>query len=304
MSDTLEQELRAALTEHAANLSPEAVERLARIDFRAQSRRLPGRSRFWPGLAGVGGALIAGIIAAVVLFSSSAPVAYAGWTPTPTTPTPAALAAATAACNRAPGLEGLPVRARRPVLTDARGRYTAELYVVGDDVVWDCISDGRSGDTNVGAGDLQIYKAPRADQLGLPGGGGGSAPGFRESTDPNQPLPPQFQAALQHIRDPTLRAEREAGLRRMLILGVETHVYGLAGSRIAAATFAFANGVTVDATVQKGWYFAWWPGLDYPTSVQITTRAGATITSQMPGPSCPPGSSTCIFAGVRLPTTP
>ena len=218
-------------------------------------------------LAAAGATLAAGIVAAILSFSSSGPVAYAGRTPTLTTPTPAAVAVATAACNRhGARLTG------HPVLTATRGRYTALIYVSGDEVSV-CISDGRWDHTSGGSDRmiLRFYAAPRPDQLGLPGGGGASAPGFAAATSPRQRLKPQIQR----------------------------HVYGLAGRDISTVTFDFATGASVRATVTHGWYFAWWPGLDYPTSVRVTTASGALRVSRMPRAGCKPGRSACVFAGFR-----
>ena len=63
--------------------------------------------------------------------------------------------------------------------------------------------------------------------------------------------------------------------------GVESDDFGMAGSDVSAVTFDFAGGLTVDATVQNGWYFAWWPTLDDPASVQITTTSGADADRRM-----------------------
>jgi hypothetical protein len=101
------------------------------------------------------------------------------------------------------------------------------------------------------------------------------------------------------------RTQRALAIRRLLTGGgYGEHILGQAGSSISAVTFAFANGETVAATVQNGWYFAWWPWLTDPTSVQVTTSSGA-VTSPMrestvgaddPAPACTPGSSGCVFA--------
>ena len=70
---------------------------------------------------------------------------------------------------------------------------------------------------------------------------------------------------------------------------------GLAGDDVSAVEFQFADGSTVDATVQNGWYFAWWPGHAWPTSVKVTANA-ATTTSPMSLSACQRGPSRCVFA--------
>jgi hypothetical protein len=228
-------------------------------------------------------------------------MAYADWSATPVTPTPAALAAAVAACNRIDSrthYSGTPMLTGQPVLTDARGKYVAAIYASGSSVNV-CISDGHDTGSSTGGGTLGFYATPGPDQLGLPTGGGGSAPGF-PGANPNQPLPPQMRTAMQAQpqlkNNPSLLAKDEAERQHALDQGVETHLVGLAGSDIADATFVFANGKTVTATVQNGWYFAWWPNIDQPTSVQVTTRDGKTITSQM---HCKPGTNSCMLAGIN-----
>ncbi|MGC9221850.1 MAG: hypothetical protein ACP5H2_10955 [Solirubrobacteraceae bacterium] len=266
--------------ELAASRSSSAEASLGAVAYRLRTSR---GGKLWAAIGASGTALTAGIITAIVLLSSGAPAAYAGWTPVPATPRPAAVATATAACNDA---NGSPVLTGRPVVTDARGIYTAAIYTFGDDT-WICISDGQRDDSELSMNRLVLasYAAPGPDQIGLPTGGGGSAQGFDE------PSTAQSNATLQNLPGPVAR--REAILRR----GLETHLAGRAGKDVSAVKFLFVNATTVDATVQNGWYFAWWPGLDNPTSVQVTTSSG-TVTSQMPGQQCRTGSSSCVFAGV------
>jgi hypothetical protein len=152
------------------------------------------------------------------------------------------------------------------VLTDARGNFVAAIYVSGTRES-DCISDGRDTSTGEGSNDMRLafYTAPGPDQLGLASGGGGSASGFPGGRS----------------RD-----------------GVYEYRLGLAGSNIIAVTFRFGDRTTVEATVQNGWYFAWWPNTDYPTSVQLTTRSRSRITSQI---NCKTGVRGCGFAGFNAP---
>jgi hypothetical protein len=132
---------------------------------------------------------------------------------------------------------------------------------------------------------LKFYAAPGPDQLGLPAGGGGSAKGF------GHPSPGQLKASLKNL--PNSVAYRDSVLRR----GVETQLAGRAGRDVSAVQFVFADGSKVDATIQNGWYFAWWPALDYPSSVQVTAGS-KTRTSPMPSAKCQSGSDRCAFAGI------
>jgi hypothetical protein len=259
MNDLLESELRTAFAARLETVSPEREARLCAFDYRSRARR---HRRVW---AAMGTALTGGVVAAILMLSSGASVAQ-GWTPIPTAPSAAAVAAATAACNWVDAPNGPPALTGTPVLTDGRGSYTAAIYVSGD-VTHTCISNGQHTATGIATDDgvtLRLHAAPGPDQLGDPSGGGGSAPGFRASdgsTSSNQ----------------------------------EEDVHGLAGSDVSAVTFAFADGSTVQATVQNGWYFAWWPSDSWPTTVQVTTGSG-TRTSPMSAGACRSQATGCVFA--------
>jgi hypothetical protein len=278
-------ELEAAIR-HQLEARPRS--RFPAIDYRP--RRSRGRT-LWAAVGVSGTALIAGIATAIVLLSSGAPAAYAGWIPVPTTPTPAAVAAATAACNRLYDLNGPPVLTGRPVLTDARGIYTAAIYVSGE-ATRVCISAGHRDHSQVGMNRsvLAVNAAPGPDQLSLPATGGGSAQGFSQAW--NTPR----SATQQSLPGP--------GASRYLPYDYERHMDGLAGEHVSAVTFVFAGGTTVDATVRNGWYFAWWPGSAYPTSVQVTTAAGTVTSPMRSAQECRSASRGCVFAaGQRVQTS-
>ncbi len=115
MPDQLEQSLREAMSQRAAQLDPNSIARLRAIDYRPRRRRSGLVSAV--SAVGVGGAVAA--LTAVFALSSGAAPAFAGWRPTPTSPAPGQLARATQACGQDLG---------RPVLTDSRGPYTASIY--------------------------------------------------------------------------------------------------------------------------------------------------------------------------------
>lgn len=309
MTGPLETELRTTLRECAALMPAEATERITRIDYRPSPGRKHPRLGIWSIIGTTGVAAAACAAAVVLLFSSSAgplgvrqlgvPLAYADWSATPVAPTPLALAAAMAACNRIDSwnhYSGTPKLTGQPLLTDARSKYVAAVFASGSSVNY-CISDGRHSST--GGGTLSLYSAPGPDQLGQPTGGGGPAPGF-PGGNANQPLPPQLLKAIradpQFKNHPALLAKEEAARQAVLDHGVESNIVGRAGRDIASATFAFANGKTVTATVQNGWYFAWWPNINRPTSVQVTTTSGSTIDSNL---NCKSGADSCVFAGIN-----
>jgi hypothetical protein len=279
VTDVLEQDLRAALAERAACMpdASDAIGRLRHVDYR--SRHAPSRRRrrpawlpLWPALGGATAALGAGIATAIVLLSSGAAPALAGWTPVPTTPTPAALAKVTKACRWASGPLLRRAMTGKLVLVDQRGRFIAELYTAGI-YAGVCISGGRRDDTG-GGGDtvvLHFYAAPGPDQLGMPDNGGGGTLGF-DSSNPHQ-------------------------------YGLVRHAFGLAGKNVRAVSFRFAGGSVVKATVEHGWYFAWWPNMNYPTSVRVRTTSGTIRSPMMPtggqGRGCRFGARRCVWSGFR-----
>ena len=166
-------------------------------------------------------------------------------------------ATAVAACNWLISRNGPPAFAGKPVLVDGLGSYTAAIYVNGREART-CISTGQHTATSVATSPLSLDPAPGPDQLGSPSGGGGRAPGFAGASQ-------------------------------------EENVQGRAGSAVSAVEFEFQDRSAVKATVQDGWYFAWWPGDSQPASV--TTTIGTTrITSPMGGAACRAQPSRCVFA--------
>ena len=115
MPDQLEQSLREALSQRAAQLDPNSIARLSAIDYRPRRRRI---SRL-PAIGALGATGIAAAVVAIVALGSSAAPAFAGWRATPTSPAPGQLAQAVQACGYDLG---------SPVLTDSRGPYTASIY--------------------------------------------------------------------------------------------------------------------------------------------------------------------------------
>jgi hypothetical protein len=260
MNDVLESDLRAAFMARFEAVAPERELRLRAFDYRSRTTR---RRRLWAATGTGGTALTGGVVAAILMLSSGASVAE-GWTAVPSAPSAAAVAAATAACNWAHDQSGPPVLTGTPVLTEGRGSYTAAIYVDGQ-AAHICISSGQHTATSLAMTSLFFDAAPGPDQLGDPAGFGGGAAGFPGSANSGTP-------------------------------GSERNVSGLAGSDVSAVTFDFADGSTVEATVQNGWYFAWWPGDSWPTSVQVTTSS-ATLTSPMSVAACRSDATKCVFAG-------
>ncbi len=158
MSDLLEQDLRGALADRAALITPEAGARLRAVEYRPRSRWLPSR----PALGGLGLTAAAAAAASAVLLGSSAAPAFAGWTASPTAPLPGQLVAAGQDCRTSAGT---------PVLTDTRGPYIASVYAGGSTCVEGngiTISSSRAGGgtSSVPAGTIELNGTGQSDSDG------------------------------------------------------------------------------------------------------------------------------------------
>jgi hypothetical protein len=213
------------------------------------------------------------------------------------------IAAATSGCENEGGYPTY--TPGRVILAQASARYTALISLAGGhayECLYGHIGKLRAVDWN----DLDLVAAaPVADKLNAQinfQGGGGSFP------LPFQHGKPQrlHHAALGH-RPHITRSERAFAIRRSEGLGFGDYALGQAGKAVTAITVRFANGATVDATVQHGWYFVWWPGFTNPRSIQVVTKSGTEtspmtstgIYSALAGPGCRPGTKGCVFERTR-----
>lgn len=291
MNVDLEQALRELFADDAASYQTAAG--VGRLRARVHQRRSRRRMLFSTiGLASSG---VAAAIAALVLsLSSATPLAYAGWTATPAVATPSALATASHTCASAfIGPTAAPDErafSQQPVLSETRGIYTG-LVEVSDEQLYTCLTAGDErqpthfeirvfdyGAVQASPGTAQI-SAPYERQAGLGSGFLGTPP-----------------ANLSQAGSLAFRAHRAGG-------SYGTSAVGQAGSDVRAVSFTLANGTPVLATVQGGWYFAWWPWPSVPTSVTVTTASGTSSSPLSSGsttqpfvPDCQPGSSGCVFS--------
>jgi hypothetical protein len=287
MSDPFEQTIRARLADLAASRSSDAESRLIAVDYTARATR---QRKLWT----AGGAFIAlgaAVVAAMLAISSGgsaslpplngASYSLAGWTSVPTASDSRLLRSATRSCDQgiARFAYVLALRKQRPkgrsfgytlqksattsvenVLTDARDKYVA-VVALDENASYVCINGDRVGQGSSTFRDKGILAAPQTGSLTparvIHFGGVGYVNGTRV-------------------------AGLEAG----------NHAYGRAGRGVTAVLFGFANGRTVDATVEHGWYFAWWPWGSSPNSVQVTNRSGTFRSTT----TCEPRSSGCMFS--------
>jgi hypothetical protein len=299
MSDTLEQDLREMYAEDARRYETTgAEERLSGIDFRQRKNHHRNVGMF----AGVSVAIAAGIAAVVLLVvsggSASLPplkgssYSLAGWTSVPTSSSSGLLRSATRSCDgtvaRFAYVEALSQKQRQRerttgfilpksaiasvenVLTDVRDKYVA-VVSLDDNASYVCIDGGRVQQ------------------------------GFTTSRDRGN-LPYAQTGLLSPARVVHFGGVGYVNGTRVAGLEAGNHAYGRTGSGVTAVTFGFANGRTVGATVENGWYFAWWPWGSAPTSVQVKNSSGTFRSTT----SCQPGSSGCVYkpSASATPTAP
>ena len=68
---------------------------------------------------------------------------------------------------------------------------------------------------------------------------------------------------------------------------------GRLGADVSAVTFDLTDGTKVTATVQNGWYVAWWPGAAEAKSVELTTPNGVQTQTFDTNHESPCGANLC-----------
>ena len=258
MRRPLEVAVKDALSDASARLdTTAAVGRLTAIHYgdggrpaRAEGR--PARARKRRAGFGLAGLATAAVIVAVIALLSNGttalrrpassgraivPAAFVGWTPAPSKASAKRIAVYAKRCRWAAKYRS---QLKTPLIADIRGPYTALLFV-----------DEREN--------YQRY-CLYGPHVGLQGSG--------KLTQPAALGSPPGPRGIQHGSmggscDP---ADGKA-VRQM---------HGQVGAHVIGATFVFANGAKVEATVRKGYYFAWWPWARSPKSITVYTRTGTT----------------------------
>ena len=282
MSNGIEAELRAALTERAHDVPGDVEERLRGVDYRPRSRALGPRAAL---TTGVGLAATGGVLVAIVGLGARTSPAFAGWTATTTQPTAEQTARALERCtSQLAGTTGalgaqssIPATVRQPVLTDTRGPFT--LMILSSEHASATCFDGPSftiiGTNNTYGRRLRIGSTR--------GSGAGSSQSstisvMRLEGYSKGPIRPATQSHL----------ETSGGQPY-------TFVQGQVVPGVTGVTLVRSDGSDVQATAAGGSFVAWWPGSAGATSAQIATSAGV-VTQQLAfaapavGP-CEPSSS-------------
>jgi hypothetical protein len=287
MNDLLEQAIRETYADQDSVYDTrDAVDRILDHDYHPRTRR----RLLWPTVGAASTATVAAVVAALAL-SSGTPAAYGAWTATPSAAPPAAISAATASCNWHWNHDNPRRFTGNPVLTEARGRYVAAVFVVHGNV-WDCVADPSGHGASEGE-DGPVEPTPPADKINFPTGSGGGAPGFFPAHR-TLTLSGWQQMLLRHVNSASERRQLRTNWMQSLRRGFEYHMFGRAGRAVTSVWFHFDRAKTVKATVENGWYFGWWPRLDMPTSITVTSAAG-TVTSDFDPRVCT-GKHSCGYA--------
>jgi hypothetical protein len=307
MSPNIESELRAAFGQRAADVREDSVARVRNHDYTMLRRRR--RVQVAVGASGAG-ALAVGLGVAITIFVSSAPAAYANWSPTPTSASASQIEDAEAACitaldngiaqadsNQEPPTFIADMSAWHSVIEDVQGPYVLVGYSASEDgasnaatcltpttTIWsggpeifvsNVSSDaaGYASGESVGfGGPFQSGSAVNTAVKGGVGVGASSAP-----PNPDTIANPSIDAARPEV----------------------TFVIGDAGAGVSALTLDLSGGTSVDATVQNGYYAAWWPSDSTITSAQLTSPTGVTTVTlpdvpQPTGNGSPSGDSNSV----------
>jgi hypothetical protein len=253
MTSPLETELRSALAQRAANVPPDAIERLRAVDYHPQTRS--SRTRLV--LSGSGVAAIA--TAAGIAISTIGPgvqSAFASWSPTPTTPVSGQVTAAETTCSTSvdvlaqhplpvsegPGPFGN-VESWQPTAEDVRGLFTLVSYQGATGSTTDvaaCLSGGSSW--------------PVGPQV------------LMAETDPASSL------SASGVANEAATWNRASG---------DTVALGQVGSAVTGVTLSLSDGTQIVTTVGNGYFTAWWPSDATMLSAVVTTAQG-TVSQAIP----------------------
>lgn len=251
------------------------------IDVQKVVRRSPLRRRLVP-LTGAGLTLSGGIAAAVaVLGTGSTP--FAGWTPAASAATNTQVSSATQGCAPMLDIPGQTTALNwQLVASEAQGPYTLLVYASGDTTAT-CLS------------------APGTNMKLVTFGAGAHASGSAVVAG-GPATPGQVSRRVTSIERTAIGGELATVVHASSNEGSYTIVEGRVASGVTGLSLARATGATVVTAVQNGWFAAWWPGSDSPTSAAITTAAGTTSTP-VSAPSTSPAAGGAGNSGVAAGTT-
>jgi hypothetical protein len=146
------------------------------------------------------------------------------------------------------------------------GQLTQAAAACGQDLGTPVITDSRGPYT------AAIYADPTTDELCLQGDN------VSLSSSSTVATPARVPAGLVQLGGGGTRDSAGNAL---------TVVDGRVGVGVTAVTVQRSDGSSVQATVENGWYLAWWPGGTAATNAQITTASGTSTVEFPPAPAAP-----------------
>lgn len=193
-------------------------------------------------LVGLSVVVVGSIALAIVLIGSGTPSAFAAWTPTTTTPSASQLATATSSCQALfdKGLD-LEDKQKLPFATSLPPLV---------------LTDSR------GPFELLIYAGPKGEGDCL-----WDASGVLSVTNSNGETLPAPSDNSIGVPGVGFDSNRGSGL---------TYAYGHVGAHVTSVTLALGNGIDVEATIENGFYAAWWPSRTDVQAIDVTTSKGTT----------------------------
>jgi hypothetical protein len=261
---TLETQLRDALAARAEDIPRASAERLCAHDYRPRTRDLR------PPVA-AGALLTAAAAAATVALvdlGPSTPAAFAGWTARPTKAPASQVTGAEAGCRQQ--LEAIPSSRAAANVAKATGK---PMGLPSVSTLTSVLSDTRGPFT------FLVFADADANASCI------SGPGFTSVSEARS-LGPVPAVPADGI---TVTWEAHTARAGQAYSFLEGHT----GTGVSAVTLHLADGSTVQASTQNGWFVAWWPGATSATSSTVTTVAGP-VSAPLPAamiPGCPPAPS-------------
>jgi hypothetical protein len=277
MPEQLETALRDAFASRAANIPADSSIRLRSVDYRPRLGRVTPRLTLG---ALAGAAATSGAIVSVVVFGG-AQAAFAGWSAAPTAATSGQTATADTQCqSRLSSLStpsgSIVTGGWTPVVTDVRGPFTVVIFQDGTATA-NCFTGPSftlvSASTGFGPGSTQEGEMSSSASAGTSGPHTGSV-GTSLGTSADS-----IGGGVGHFT--TAHLQTSAG-------DAYTLAEGQIDSTVTGITLQRSDGSSVEATVENGWFVAWWPGDQSVSSVQVTTAAGTT-TQPVQIPASPAG---------------
>lgn len=270
-------QLRATLDAAAREVPEESLARVRRHPYRAARRSRVARLSI--GSTAVVGAGTA--IAVVLSIGTAAPNAFASWSPTPTHASAHEVADASATCLADVTAQGEQLNTQvsnvafptdasgwASQVTDVRGPFSLIYYTGTTNGFSDaglCLDGGASWSAGPEISVQSHQGGDPGSTLGVTGyanasGGNQTYRSWQGGSFSSLPTPP----AADSVTGPTFSGSGNG----------PSYAIGLAGADVTGVVLTLSDGTTVTASVDNGYYAAWWPSGARVTGATVTTATG------------------------------